>query len=630
MITLQFLILVGLTSFLVAYLLTPLVRRLAPALGMLDVPNHRKIHQFPVPRGGGIAIFLGFHLSLVILYYWPLPHLKGYLNGIWWWHFFLLSFWLVLLGVVDDILNLRARTKLAGQTLVAVGAFLSGMHVGGLMGIKLHFIPDLILTVFWFLAIINAFNLIDGMDGLASGLAIIGGLGLAGTLFIEHLNRDLIIVMALVGACLGFLRYNFHPATIFLGDSGSMFLGFALGAIALSTGAKDTAITTLIVPALAVGVPLFDTSLAIWRRIARKFAGVRLSERSGESGIMDADAEHLHHRLLNHGRSHQRVAVILYVAALILVTIGLMSLLWQSSAIGIYTLAFVAGTYVVVRHIAHAELWASTAALLDGLTRPSRKAIMMVIRVPLDLLLAGLTLLITRLVLSQGGLYLDDSYRAFTQFIIWIAIPFLSLTLFRIYDRAWSMATLLDFFMLGVSTVSGVLVAVGLTLLITGLTFMEVLPEAVLYAGLLAAVWIFSRALPNLLQDAVAVLQRWHGLHELGSRKIILVGAGPQCVSILGHESFLPAATRPANSVVGLVDVDPTLLNRYIHGHRVIGLISHLEALIPAYGIHELVITRPLPVEVECEVVRAARVTGVKLYRWQTSFQEVIPVDPAP
>lgn len=623
MITIKYLLLVGMTSTLLSYLMTPLIKRLAPALGMIDLPNHRKIHQKPIPRGGGIAIFLAFHTALVVLYYWPLPPLKGYLNGIWWWHFFLLSSCLVVVGVLDDIFNLRARTKLMAQTAVAIGAYASGIHFGALMGMKFHYIVDLILTVFWLLAIINAFNLIDGMDGLASGLAIIGGLGLAGTLFVEHLNRDLVVIVALVGACLGFLRYNFHPATIFLGDSGSMFLGFTLGTIALSTGSKDTAVTSLVVPALAVGIPLFDTSLAVWRRIARRLSGLGIEGQPAATGVMAADAEHLHHRLLKNGLSHQKVAVMLYGAAIVLVVIGLMSLLWQSCAVGIYTLAFVAATYVVVRHIAHAELWASSTALLNGLTRPSRKSLMVVVRIPLDLLLAIVSFGVTRWLLFPGTSYIGDELLALTQSIIWIAFPFLTLILFRIYDRAWSLASLMDFFILGLATLTGILVSTGVTLVITTLTFREILPEAVLYTGLLGTAWNLSRALPRLLEEGLAVLQRWYGLHLPDRTKVILVGAGHQCSSILRNEMFIAGGTRLAKTVVGIVDDDSNLLDRYVHGNRIIGLVSQLGDLISARGIHELIITRPLGSDLEREVLRIARESGVRVYRWQADLHEL-------
>lgn len=621
MITFKYLLLICGASVLLSLLLTPLIRHFAPAFGLLDIPNSRKIHSKPIPRAGGLAIFFAFHLSLLLLFYLPLPHLRGYLDAIWWWHFFLLSTGLVFLGLLDDLLNLRARIKLLGQVAVAVGAYLCGIHFGAAMGIRLHPAMDLAITVFWFVSIINAFNLIDGMDGLACGLGIIGGIGLAGTLFIEHLNRDCLISMVLVGACLGFMRYNFHPATIFLGDTGSMFIGFTYGAIALSTGAKDTAITTLVVPALAVGIPLFDTFLAVWRRLARRFAPGTLP--SATTGIMAADSDHLHHRLLKTGVPHKRAAVMLYVAALLLTGIGIASLLWQSCAIGIYTLAFAAGSYVVVRHIAHTELWASSAALLHGLTHPSRKSLMVVSRVPLDLAIATTSLLITRWLLFPGAVYVGAEYRAVTHFIIWVALPFLSLILFGLHRHAWSMASLMDFFLLQLATLFGIVMAMGLALLTTDITLRDILPEAVLYLGLLGGLWSFSRAFPRLLEETLVIFQHWHARKTPGIRRVILVGAGPECLDIIRHKSLNPPDEHGPRLILGLVDEDTNLLDRYIHGYRIIGLISQLEEVIETHGVHELVITRPLPPETEQALKRVARDKGVRVKRWIASFLEL-------
>ena len=184
--------------------------------------------------------------------------------------------------------------------------------------------------------------------------------------------------MALIGACLAFLRYNFHPASIFLGDSGSMFIGFSLGAVALSSNVKGALVVSLAVPVLAAGVPALDTILAMWRRSARMLLRRSEGDSNGAAagraqGLMEADTDHLHHRLLRSGMSPGRAAMWFYAANGALIAVVLASMLFKSHVAAIYMMAFVAGFYVLVRHVAHVELWDTGQALLHGLKQPSRR-----------------------------------------------------------------------------------------------------------------------------------------------------------------------------------------------------------------------------------------------------------------
>ena len=247
----------------------------------------------------------------------------------------------MLIGLWDDRFGMPAAVKLAGQAAVGGLAYMLDMHLGAFFGIALPVWIDLPATVFWFVAFINAFNLIDGMDGLATGLAAIAAFGLAGVFLIGSEPGDCLVMLALLGACLGFLRFNFNPAQIFLGDTGSMFLGCTLAALALNTSTKSTTLMALVVPLLAVGIPMFDTFLAVWRRVARKFL-----EQDGGSAVFGADIDHLHHRLLKTGLSQRRVAALLYAGSFVLVGVALLAMLFTSSALGIYMIAFVVGVYI--------------------------------------------------------------------------------------------------------------------------------------------------------------------------------------------------------------------------------------------------------------------------------------------
>ena len=231
---------------------------------------------------------------------------------------------------------------------------------------------DGLLVVVWIVAVINAYNLIDGLDGLASGLAIISATGLCGILVLGNLPGVVLLLVALIGACLAFLRYNFHPATIFLGDTGSMSIGLILGVVSLQTFTKNTFFLSMTIPLLILGVPIYDALLAIWRRSVRRFVIGGEPDGSGKpGGIMTADVEHLHHRLAKAGLSTRRVAMVLCVTNAVLVVFGLLLTTFQSHASGIFLLALLAFVYVLLRHMAVIELRETGRVLLTGLRRPT-------------------------------------------------------------------------------------------------------------------------------------------------------------------------------------------------------------------------------------------------------------------
>ncbi len=230
---------VFLTALAVTYLLTPVVRSLANRLGAVDLPNERRPHKRPTARGGGLAVVLGVHVACLMGFFLPGLQPGGSLNLHWYQHFALASLVLLLVGIVDDVRGLPPWPKLMGQTLAAFLAALSGTRFGTLFGYALPWALDCALVVFWIVAVINAFNLIDGLDGLASGLAIISAVGLCGVLVLGAQAGNMLLLVALIGACLAFLRYNFHPASIFLGDTGSMFLGFVITQVVFAGFGKN-------------------------------------------------------------------------------------------------------------------------------------------------------------------------------------------------------------------------------------------------------------------------------------------------------------------------------------------------------------------------------------------------------
>ncbi len=292
-------------AFGVSLASTPFVKMLAYKIGAVDVPKDaRRVHDHPIPRLGGLAIFYGFLISLLCFGVVD-NQLKGILIG---------SLIIVAVGIVDDVKQLGAKIKFAMQILCAVIVVLHGVTIkyisvpsfiveGGILPLGFMSIP---ITIIWIVGVTNAVNLIDGLDGLAVGVSSIATFSL---FFIAILTSEIqiaVITAALAGACLGFLPYNFNPAKIFMGDTGSTFLGFMLSVICIQGLFKGYVIISFIVPFLILGLPIFDTGFAIVRRIWNK------------KPIMAPDRGHLHHRLMDMGFSQKQTVAILYVITSIL------------------------------------------------------------------------------------------------------------------------------------------------------------------------------------------------------------------------------------------------------------------------------------------------------------------------
>lgn len=296
-------------AFLVTLLATPVVKALASRIRAVDIPNDRKVHILPVPRLGGLAIYLGFMTAVFAAML--VAGARGVdLNGRMILGIMLGSTLLLLVGMRDDIKNLKATTKLAWQIAATLLVILFGVEINfitnpfnGIWPIGLFAVP---LTLLWVVGITNAINLIDGLDGLAAGVTGISALALFFVALRTHQIGAAILMIALVGAALGFLRYNFFPASVFLGDSGSMLLGFVLATSSIIGVLKTTLVVALVVPVLILGVPIFDTLFAIGRRL-----------KAGRHPF-EPDDRHIHHMLLRAGFNKREAVLAIYIACFLL------------------------------------------------------------------------------------------------------------------------------------------------------------------------------------------------------------------------------------------------------------------------------------------------------------------------
>ena len=306
-------------AFLMAFISTPLAEKIAYKVGAIDVPRDaRRMHKKPIPRLGGIAIFFGFLVScfcFVVMSREMIAIIAA-------------SLLIVILGVLDDIKPIRAIIKLAVQIVAAfIVAYFGKVNIEIFTNPNLFSANDYLIlgnlsipiTIVWIVAITNAVNLIDGLDGLAAGVASISSICLLIiALMVSEINIA-VFTACIAGACFGFLPYNFNPAKIFMGDSGSTFLGFLLACISIEGVFKAYAVVSFAVPLLIMALPLFDTTVAILRRIKNK------------KPIMSPDRGHLHHKLIDMGFSQKQAVGILYsisaflgITAIILVGFGIM------------------------------------------------------------------------------------------------------------------------------------------------------------------------------------------------------------------------------------------------------------------------------------------------------------------
>lgn len=283
------------TTFITVAILIPFIKNIANHVGAVDVPDARKVHSKIMPRLGGLGIFFGFLVGYM-LFGTPSALMNSILIG---------SFIIVLTGVVDDIKPLPASVKFFGQFIAALVVTLYGgilMNDATLFGYYFDFgFLTYPLSIFFILGCINCINLIDGLDGLAGGVSAIYFLtiGIIATMQLS-LGLDYVLTFIMLGSVLGFLVHNFYPAKIFMGDSGSMFLGFIIAVIAL-LGFKNVTFTSLLVPLLILAIPILDTAFAIVRRLLKK------------ESISKPDKAHIHHQFLKRGFSHRTTVLMIYL-----------------------------------------------------------------------------------------------------------------------------------------------------------------------------------------------------------------------------------------------------------------------------------------------------------------------------
>ena len=573
-----------LMAFFISSSLTALCIRIMPKLGYIDNPGGRHIHTRVVPRGGGIAIALSIFLTVFAFALTANGHAgmellkKGLLP----------ASLLLITGLIDDRIELKSIVKLLAQIVVGVLIWYGFDRPLTIYSYEVPKYISLVITVLWVITVINAFNLIDGLDGLATGLAIISGSCLA-VWFLFRGNIQALFMLIFIGACLGFLRYNFSPAKIFLGDTGSMFLGLFLAVS--GGGVLDSAVTftSLLLPLLIVGVPLFDVGLAVWRRSVRKLLD------PDAAGIMEADSDHLHHRILREKKKHSTTALCMYVISLVFAFLALVVLLIRDFAPAMALLLLLLTILLMLRYMAGIELLDSVDALRQRVFAPGRKILCMAAHPLFDLaVVAAASVLFSFFVLRSIN---------FPLVVYMSAPPVLLLMVCGIYKVFWLRSNLVDrgkiFVVTAIGAVISVAVAFGYIFYTTG-TVCKVMFTigSMLFVLSLCSVLFFERFLLHYL-ESVWYCRFVHNYERNSWSRTVVYGGGflwdiyrmyMGCAGNFLHRT----------SVCGIIDDNPKLKNMIIRGVKVRGSLDELEKIWKKHPFDRLIIScKPSPEKLE-------------------------------
>ncbi len=565
-------LLIGLSSlFLTRYCI-----KLFPRLGLVD--NHtggRHIHRHSVPRGGGLAMILPYCLGLLCFSLWsqrwgtfvlPLHSLR----------YFLPLLPLLLLGLVDDRFGVPAKWKLFSQLGIALLSWHCGIRFDTIGMISLPVWLSIIATLFWITGMINAFNFIDGVDGLAGGIAIISSLCLGGVMLIQGDASNVMQITCLAAACLGFLRYNLHPAKIFMGDTGSMFIGYILGCSGILTSTKQATVSAIVIPVLACGIPILDITLAIWRRFTYKL--LHLEDCS--ISLMKPDRLHIHHRLLQYFQNNQPKTVNnIYFLAILLSLVAILCVFIPQHLPWLAFLTTLAAFSLVIHRVAVIELWNSTR-LFYGKFALARTGIILNLLHPLwDLAIITLAFFLV----SQGH---RSQIVAMVQ---WIAPVFIVLLLSKTYQIFWNHAVIDDHFRILRILFFGFL----LSFFYSQLLPQDALPaKSFLFALALSHFGIAAERLG--LSYIRTLLIRYHNSSPLLTEKaanVLIYGVGSVAQLYLGR--VMNSEQRAEKEkIIGFLDRDRVFKYGYCYGLMVLGDLYDLPRIWEEQKFQKIVLCK--------------------------------------
>ncbi|MDA7619909.1 hypothetical protein N8606_01155 [Akkermansiaceae bacterium] len=606
------------TAFFVSLALTRIFISVGPRLGLMDEPDERRVHMTPVPRAGGLAIWVAFLIVLWVadaIFPNIFVGLHGTKNIAW----TISSAILILVGFIDDRAGLKPLVKLGGQAIAAAVFYYIYYPEGfSIAGFEIPRVAAWVIFVIWCVAIMNAFNLIDGLDGLCGGLVIVSLSMILAIAWSGGNWRDSAFIIIMIGAVAGFLIYNFNPARIFLGDAGSMILGFFIASSANDIAGERALIGSLMLPIAIAGVPLLDVILAIWRRSARR----EMEKSQGENkkaGLFSADKDHLHHRLLEMGLSQRKVALILQLFAVIIASLCLLPMVAGGRAVVVTLFGFLIVMLFSINHFARIEL--TEAGNLMHVKIKSRT---------LGLSNRGLhffydvgalifACFLAMVVETNFGRRLDAQHVwSINYLLLFVIIGTVLLKIADTYRRIWSRPTFADFFVVGVVlSMSGLLASLVWSLNKEDVTWSDY------RAGLLAgqfSLWLVlaPRAIPVMLREfKVCSGKRQSASEELSKKRVLVYGAGANGAHLIDFIKVGGSERISKFQIVGFLDEHRSFRGRLFRCFKVFGGLDQLGGLSKKERLDGLVVTiSKLSDERWEELMSETKAHGLKLYRW--------------
>jgi UDP-N-acetylmuramyl pentapeptide phosphotransferase/UDP-N-acetylglucosamine-1-phosphate transferase len=614
-----------LAALVISLGLTRAMITLGPKLGLMDQPDGRRVHLSPIPRAGGIAIWLTFAIMATVL---KLAFAEQ-LGGAPWSSidaFLISSVLLVGIGLVDDRRGMPARVKLGGQILAALIYWtLKPGDGGNLMGVLVPWPVDLAIWVMWIVLLINAFNLIDGLDGLCGGLVAISLAGIAALQWALGLGESAFF-LALMGVSLGgFLFYNRHPARIFLGDAGSMMLGFFLATAATELVGRKTIGASILLPLAVAGVPLLDVGLAIWRRSVRNL----LSRWEGGDGIgvLSPDKDHIHHRFLARGWSQRQVTRLMHGLALVLSLLAFSPILLGGPGLAVLILGIFIISLFGLRHLASVELLQSGNLMHQAVKRSAGRKTVRAIYVLSDLVAIPLAAVAALLLESNRFTRPLGEDMAWRFAVIFSILAVVVLHVVRIYRRVWSRARLREFLLVGSGLVVAGLIAAALLQVATGdLAWSTGRLGAI--AGVMAVVGVLGpRVLPELSRElAVDTGHRHLGDGKSAARRMVIFGAGDMGNLYIDYLTSIPPDHFHQVQIVGFVDDNPRFRGRLVRGFEILGTSAELREVCKAVRAEGIILAiARLQPAARREVEAIARELRLEVLEWNCSVQKAAP-----
>lgn len=613
-----------LLALAISLVLNRVMLTLAPQLGLMDEPGERRIHVQAIPRAGGIAIWLTFLLVLGggLASGWLQE--SGHVSWSWLGAFAAGSAVLMITGFFDDRAGLSPWVKLAAHVLAPTVMFLLYPIRIGLFPVGWPWWCDLVVFVVWGVVLINAFNLIDGLDGLCGGLAAVSSVALAALALVNDRTDAAMLLLVMGGAILGFLKYNFNPARIFLGDAGSMLIGFFLATAATDAVGRKAMVGMLLLPIAVAGVPLLDVLLAIWRRGMRRLLQQMRGEKI-EGGIFAADSDHLHHRLLAEGGSQRKVALILQGISIVLAALAFLPMMFGGRMIALSLVGFLIVFLMGVRNLARVEIEHTGSVIHMAIKLPGHRRRLAAALFVYDLLVltgSGTAAVIIETNRLTRGADLDHLVRFVMVFVVLGSITLLVL---RVHQRLWVRATMRDV----ISLQFWLLVAAMATFTLFTLMY-ESLEWSALRLMLTSYVFAsFGVCAPRVALD----LLREFGLDARFRNPrqsvagdygpVVVLGAGDLGTLLLNHLKSSSHDFYPGMRLLGFIDEARVLHGRQLRSFRILGGLSIVPKLVRDEGLKGIILAIHEPgKELLNQLDELAEQYNLKIYRWRVGLEE--------